>query len=168
MRPGPRASAAEQDRQALLQALDALLAPMARAAAGPGPPSTAVLADILAQHQAMRPLRELLLSGAWLPLGQLGPLVGKALQNAEQAALHASGGQASPQHVHVRLLASISRFRVLLAHWPLVAKHPPTPCAVSHSHGNPLPEGASAGSILRLASPASRSAPSPCASPPST
>ena len=114
MRPGPRTSAAEQV-QALLQALDALLAPMARAAAGPCPPTPAVLRDILAQHQAMAPQRALLWRGPWLPLG---PLVGKALQNVQQAASLALGGQACPQHVHVRLLASIARFRVLLAHWP--------------------------------------------------
>lgn len=115
MTPGPRTSAAEHDRQALLQALDALLAPMARAAAGPCPPPTAVLADILAQHQAMASQRALLLNGPWWPLG---PVVGEALQDAQQAAMRALGGLATAHHAHARLLASISRYRVLLAHWP--------------------------------------------------
>lgn len=169
MTPGPRTSAAEQDRQALLHALDALLAPMARAAAGPCPPPRAVLADILAQHQAMRHQRALLLNGPWWPLG---PAVGEALQDAQQAAMRALSGLATAHHAHARLLASVSRYRVLLAHWPLVVKHPPTPWAARPSHGNPQPDSALTGPILRSALPASRSALcfdlSPCASPPST
>lgn len=126
MKPPPRTATAEQDRQVLLHALDALLIAMVRAATDTAPPSKAVLAAMLAQHQAMRHQRNILLAPCWAPLGRV---LRQALLDAQVATAHAlgSGGRTGAARDTAQAHhASIARYRVLLAHWPLVVNHPPT------------------------------------------